>query len=163
MPPIVVNNPLQRALMSPRPFVNSNSRLTRVRRTPPPFINFNTPKASFGPLAYNPMEHAFVSPRPHLTRNQSRKNLFNPKSRGTLTKTMPYVKKSAMFSNGSRPGNRINPFLPKSNISGTSNKTFGSAVVLPTNVANTYSTGIYNRSYSSVKRKNRKTRRKNSN
>ena len=73
------------------------------------------------------------------------------------------TKKHIGFSNGSRPGNNINRTLPKSNISMTSNKTFGSLVVPPTSVGNTYSRENYNRSYKNSqggrRRRYRKTRR----
>ena len=70
---------------------------------------------------------------------------------------------SIMFSNYSRPGNNINNSLPKSMISATSNKTFGSSVVPPTSVGNTYSHVNYNRrpQGGQRKRKTRKTKRRN--
>ena len=72
-------------------------------------------------------------------------------------------KKGVMFSNYSRPGNNINNSLPKSMISATSNKTFGSSVVPPTSVGNTYSHVNYNRrpQGGQRKRKTRKTKRRN--
>ena len=133
MPPLIVNNPLPRRA------------LRRANANPP--LNY----------------YQNNNLRPALTRNKSRINLFNQTSRGSLTTTVPYIKKTTMFSNGSKPGNNINNSLPKSTLSNTSNKTFGASVVPPTNIANTYSSSNYNRSYSSVKRKNRKTRRKNYN
>jgi len=161
MPPIVVNNPLQQALRYATPPLKITS----------PGIPENNSRVAFSPLAYNSIHHTYGPPHSpvKLSRNMSRRNLSNPYSRGQLTKTPPYtiIKKTAKFSNGSRPGNNINPYLPKSNQSMTSNKTFGSFVVPPTNVGNTYSTRNYNRSYSTVRykksRKNRKTRRNNYN
>ena len=76
------------------------------------------------------------------------------------------IKKSVMFSNGSRPGNNINQSLPKSTFSGTSDKTFGASVVPPTSVENAYSKNNYNRTRNETKSswkfwggKRRKTRR----
>ena len=160
MPPIVVNNPLQQALRNATPL-----------RTPSLGTPENNSRVAFAPLAYNSIHHVRMPPHSpvKLSRNMSRRNLSNPYSKSQLTKTPSYniIKKTAKFSNGSRPGNNINPYLPKSNQSMTSNKTFGSSVVPPTNVGNTYSSRNYNRSYSTVRyrksRKNRKTRRKNYN
>lgn len=71
------------------------------------------------------------------------------------------TKKGVMFSNGSRPGNNVSRFLPKSTVSATSNKTFGSSVVPPTSVGNTYSRMNYNRTPQGGQRKrNRKTRKR---
>ena len=160
MPPVVVNNPLQRAIMT-RSAENSSI---------PTYSTYleNNSRAAFRPLAYNPTRRAYMPPLSPVkpTRNQSRRNLLNSNSRGQLLRTMPYIPKQVGFSNGSRPGNNINPNLPKSVISGTSNRTLGSYVVPPASVANTYSN--YNRSYGRLKksrknRKSRKTRRKNYN
>jgi len=140
MPPIVFNNPLQRALMA---------------------RSANNSRVAFSPLAYNPKQHAYMpSSSVGPTRNKSRRNLFKPNSRGQLTRTLPYIPKQLTFSNGSRPGNTINPNLPKSVISGTSNKTRGASVVLPTSVANTYSKENYNRksSFAGGKSKTRKNK-----
>ena len=70
------------------------------------------------------------------------------------------TKKRVVFSNGSRPGNNINASLPKSNISMTSNKTFGASVVPPASVGNTYSRANYNRKSGGKRKGNRKTRRR---
>ena len=92
-----------------------------------------------------------------LKRQNGLQNLLtNNSSKNKSTKVM--------FSNGSRPGNNINNSLPKSNISSTSDKTFGASVVPPATVQNTYSKKNYNRNknYSSWKfwgGKSRKTRR----
>ena len=92
--------------------------------------------------------------------------MFNQTSRGSLTTTVPYIKKTTMFSNGSKPGNNINNSLPKSTLSNTSNKTFGASVVPPTSVENAYSKNNYNRTRNETKSswkfwggKRRKTRR----
>ena len=160
MPPVVRNNPLQRALMtrSENPSIPTYS------------TRYLDSRVAFSPLAYNPTRRAYMPPLSPVkpTRNQSRRNLLNSNSRGQLTKTMPYIPKQVGFSNGSRPGNNINPNLPKSVISGTSNRTLGSYVVPPTAIGNTYAMDNYNRSYGRLKksrknRKSRKTRRKNYN
>lgn len=135
MPPLIVNNPLPRALR-------------RANANPP--LNY----------------YQNNNLRPALTRNKSRRNLFNRTSRGSLTATVPYIKKTTMFSNGSRPGNNINNSLPKSTLSATSDKTFGTSVVPPTSVENAYSRNNYNRKRNETKSswslwggKRRKTRR----
>ena len=77
-------------------------------------------------------------------------------------------KSGVMFSNGSKPGNNINQSLPKSTLSATSDKTFGTSVVPPTSVENAYSRNNYNRKRNETKPKSswslwggkrRKTRR----
>ena len=167
MPPLIVNNPLPRRALRrananpPLNYYQNNNLRPALTRTKSRINLFN--QTSRGSLTTTVPLDQNNNLRPALTRNKSRRNLFNRTSRGSLTKTMPLVRKTTMFSNGSKPGNNINNSLPKSTLSNTSNKTFGASVVPPTNIANTYSSSNYNRSYSSVKRKNRKTRRKNYN
>ena len=82
-----------------------------------------------------------------LKRIQGKRNLFNTTSKNQLTHTNRTFKKKLQFSNGSRPGNSINIFLPKSNISQTmTGSKLGANVVPPTRVENTYSRNNYNRS-----------------